>query len=194
MASEIGFESKVWNNISRYKSTLIILLIVGLLLLIPLIAMQYTNEVNWDWFDFLVAGLLLSGTGIAFDILSRKSSKISYRLATAISVGTALLMVWANLAVGIIGSEDNSANLMYLGVLAVGAIGGVIVKFRPMGMSLTMIAVAIAQVILTVIAVSLKLGAPYNSSTQLIVINGFFIELWLLSAWFFAKGAKPEDS
>jgi predicted membrane channel-forming protein YqfA (hemolysin III family) len=177
---------------SRYKSTAIILLIVGLILLIPFVAMQQTNEVNWTLSDFVVAGFLLTVTGIALDIISRKSSKISYRLASAIAIGTALLIVWSNLAVGIIGSEDNSANLMYLGVLTIGVFGGLIVKFRPLGMSFALIATAIAQVIVTAIAVFLDLGAPYNSSTQLIIFNGFFIELWLVSAWFFAKVSMPE--
>ncbi|MDP2301674.1 MAG: hypothetical protein Q8N03_04525 [Ignavibacteria bacterium] len=177
-------------SMSRYKSTAIILFIVGLILLIPFIAMQQTNEVNWTLSDFVVAGFLLTGTGIAFDIISRKSSKISYRFASAIAICTALFMVWSNLAVGIIGSENNSANLMYPGVLTIGIVGGFIVKFRPLGMSFALIATAIAQVIVTAIAVFLDLGAPYNSSTQLIIFNGFFIELWLVSAWFFAKASK----
>ena len=56
-----------------------ILFIVAFLLLIPLVAMQFTNEVNWTLFDFAVAGVLLLGTGIIFDLVIRKIKNMKYR-------------------------------------------------------------------------------------------------------------------
>jgi hypothetical protein len=50
-----------------------------------------------------------------------------------------------NLAVGVIGTEDDPANLMYVGVLAVGIIGAIIARFRPHGMARTLFATALAQ-------------------------------------------------
>jgi hypothetical protein len=49
-----------------------------------------------------------------------------------------------NLAVGIIGSEDNPANLMYGGVLAVGIIGAIIARFEPHGMARALVATTLA--------------------------------------------------
>jgi uncharacterized membrane protein len=42
--------------------------IVAFILAIPLVAMQFTNEVNWKLSDFVVMGALLSITGIAIEL------------------------------------------------------------------------------------------------------------------------------
>jgi hypothetical protein len=77
-----------------------IALATGLLLLIPLIAMQFTEEVNWDGTDFLVMGILLFGMGSLFVLLSRKAPR-SYRLGIGIACAALLFYIWAELAVGI---------------------------------------------------------------------------------------------
>lgn len=48
-----------------------ILIAAGVLLCIPLVAMQFTNEVNWDGFDFIVAGILLLATGLTIEFVLR---------------------------------------------------------------------------------------------------------------------------
>jgi hypothetical protein len=88
----------------KNKRLLFILLIVAFLLFIPLIAMQLTNEVNWTLFDFIVAGVLLLGTGLIFDLVIRKTKNIKYRIAISVALLIILLLVWAELAVGIFGT------------------------------------------------------------------------------------------
>lgn len=100
---------------------------VTTLLLLPLIAMQFTTEVNWTSSDFVVAGILLGGTALLIELGCRFSANLAGRAGWALLVLTCLLLIWINLAVGIIGSEDNPANLLYLVVLAsfaLGAVGG----------------------------------------------------------------------
>ncbi|MGB4972677.1 MAG: hypothetical protein WBO32_08455, partial [Cyclobacteriaceae bacterium] len=63
----------------KIKRLLIITSIVGLLLLIPLVAMQFTNEVNWTFMDFIVAAILLMGTGLGIDFVLRKVERTPYR-------------------------------------------------------------------------------------------------------------------
>jgi hypothetical protein len=126
--------------------------IAALILLLPLIAMQFTDEVNWDAFDFAFMGALLGGVGLGFELAVRKSGDWAYRAAAGIALAAVFLLVWVNGAVGIIGSEDNPANLMYGGVLAVGIIGAIIARFRPDGMARALVATALTLALVAVIA------------------------------------------
>ncbi|MBX7172855.1 MAG: hypothetical protein K1X72_17930 [Pyrinomonadaceae bacterium] len=80
-------------------------LTAGLILLIPLIAMQFTTEVNWTKFDFLVAGVLLFGTGLLLELALRIVQKFTYRVAVCAAILLGLFVIWAELAVGLIGTR-----------------------------------------------------------------------------------------
>lgn len=86
------------------KSIILVVLATALILLVPLLAMQFTNEVAWDLFDFAVAGALLTGTGLMYVILTRKMSNTRYRTAVGVGFAVALFLVWLELAVGVIGT------------------------------------------------------------------------------------------
>lgn len=88
----------------RARHLLFILLTTAAILLVPLVAMQFTAEVRWTGSDFIVAGALLAGTGIIFDLAMSKTRTRKTRLAAAAVIGLAFLFVWAELAVGIVGS------------------------------------------------------------------------------------------
>lgn len=90
--------------IMQNKRIIGIVLTVALLLLIPLIAMQFTNEVNWTFIDFIVAGFLLFATGLACDLVIRKVTKVEYRIAVCLIILAALVLLWAELAVGVFGT------------------------------------------------------------------------------------------
>lgn len=81
-----------------------IVLTVAIMLLIPFIAMQFTNEVNWSVSDFMVAAVLLLGTGLLCELVMRKVKNIKTRLAICGVILLALLIIWIELAVGIFGS------------------------------------------------------------------------------------------
>jgi len=72
---------------------------------------------------------------------------MAYRFAVGVALTTAFILLWVNGAVGIIGDESNDANIMYFGVLAVGFIGAIIARFRPLGMARALYAMALAQVL-----------------------------------------------
>ena len=134
------------------KRTIGIVLAAACILLLPLLAMQITDEVVWDLADFAVAGALLVGTGLTYELATRMTGNTAYRAAIGLALAAALILVWMNLAVGLIGTEDNPANLMYGGVLAVGIIGAIIARFRPHGMARAFFATALAQALVPVIA------------------------------------------
>lgn len=87
--------------IMESKRLVIIVLIVAFLLLIPLIAMQFTGEVNWTLSDFIVAGVLLLGTGLMLDLVMKKVKKTPVRITFIMIILVILLVIWAELAVGI---------------------------------------------------------------------------------------------
>ena len=163
----------------------------ALLWLLPLIAMQFTAEMNWDETDFIVFGAMMAGACGAFELAARLTGNGAYRAAAAIALAAAFLLIWINLAVGIIGSEDNPANLMYFGVLAIGIAGAVVARFKAAGMARALAAMAIAHVLIAVITLAAGLGSEGANWPQVIfVLNGFFAAMWLASAWLFRKAVR----
>jgi threonine/homoserine efflux transporter RhtA len=81
-----------------------VVLAVGVLLLIPYFAMKFTGEVNWTPIDFITAGVLLLGTGLACEFVLRKVKSVGYRLAICAGILFVLFIIWAELAVGLIGT------------------------------------------------------------------------------------------
>jgi hypothetical protein len=90
--------------VAHNKRLLIIVLSVVVLLLIPLVAMQFSNEVNWSVFDFLVAGALLLSTGLLIELVIRKVTKRKHRILLFAIILLALLIIWIELSVGVFGS------------------------------------------------------------------------------------------
>lgn len=88
----------------KNKRLIAIVITVVILLLVPLIAMQFTNEVNWDLFDFIVAGILLLGTGLTCEFVLRKVNKPASRIALCAVILLVLALIWVELAVGIFGT------------------------------------------------------------------------------------------
>jgi hypothetical protein len=87
------------------KSQNITRIVIGasIVLLVPLIAMLFTDEVQWGLFDFLIIGTLLIGAGVAYEFVTSKVDP-KHRGALAVVFVAAVLLIWAELAVGVFGS------------------------------------------------------------------------------------------
>lgn len=113
------------------------------------------------------------------------------RTAVAAALGTALLLVWAIGALGVIGS-GGPPDLMYVGVLLVAAAGTVLARLRPHGMATAMLATAAALVVVTVVALAAGLQDHEGASVaDILAVNGMFAALFCVSAWLFRRAAKP---
>lgn len=167
-----------------------IMFAAAFLLLLPLLAMRINNDVVWGPDDFVAAWALLAGAGITYRLATRKAGNFAYRAAVGVAVATALILVWVNLAVGLIGDEDNPANLMYGGVLAVGVVGAMIARFQPHGMAGALFATALAQMLVGVIALIAGLGLIRDA----LILNGFFAVLWVSSALLFRHAAREHNN
>ena len=114
----------------------------------------------------------------------------AYRFAVGVALGAAFLLVWLSLGVGIIGKDGDPANLMYFGVLAVGLIGALLARFQPRGMARALVAMALAQTVVVVIALLERLGYPWSGPLEILALNGFFVALFVGSAWLFRHAAR----
>ncbi len=179
---------------SLYQSLVPPAIITIVLLLIPLVAMQFTDEVVWGTFDFVFAGGLIFGTGAAYQLITRKSVKTTYRAAIGLALISSLLLVWVNGAVGIIGSENNTVNLWYFGVIAFGIPSAVAARLKPKGMALTLFGMAFIMALIA--GTALMSGAhhlPYSSVTEILGLNGFFVMLFIVSGLLFRNAAGEEE-
>jgi len=152
------------------------------LLLLPLVAMQFTDEVAWSGGDFMVfGGMLLLACG-AWELAVRLSASLAYRAGFGIAIAATFLMTWVNLAVGIIGDGGHAANLAYFGVPVIGAIAAALGQGRPVGMARAMVVTAVAQGLVGVYAAAL-------GSTEGALFAVGLLVAWLASAYFFRKSA-----
>lgn len=176
------------------KSISLVALGTAFLLLIPLMANRYVEGANWSPGDFIAAGIMLFGAGLAFVLIARKWDNTMYRLGVGVAVAAGLMLVWANAAVGLVGSEDNPANLLYAGVLAVALIGAFAARFRPLGMSNAMFAASLTYVAVTAVALFVwkPTGAAAEPSVQVLnvlVANGVFAAVWAVSGLLFRRAS-----
>lgn len=162
---------------------------VAAVLLLPLVATLFTDDVNWSAADFLFAGVVLVSVGVAFELVVRKTTDTVYRAAMAVALAGALLLVWANGAVGI---TDSAADGLYLGVIAVGFVGAVLARFRASGMARALIAMAFAQTLVAIVALAAGMVPAHNSAFEVMGITAFFVALFAGSALLFRKAARAE--
>lgn len=162
--------------------------IAAALLLLPLVA-----GAPWTPSDYIFAATVFGIVGGAFELAVRRSGSGWYRAGAAVALATAFLLVWINAAVGIIGSEGNAANAMFLVVILVAAAGAVVARFEASGMARAMALAAAAETIVGAIAFAFRLGAnapPFFPGVILLI--GFFALTWLLSAWLFRRTAQEK--
>jgi hypothetical protein len=173
------------------RSILRVALAAAAVLLVPLVAMQVGGAVAWTAFDFAVAGVLVGGTGLAYELAARRAGDIAYRAAAGLALAAGFVLVWLVGAVGVVGEEGDRADLMYGGVLAVAVVGAAIARLRADGMARALLATALAQALVGAIALALgKHEAPISSVLEIVGLNGSFVALFAGSAWLFRHAAR----
>jgi hypothetical protein len=192
-------------SIIMQKSITRIAIGTGCILLVPLLGNLFMGW-NWPWFAFPAWGALLFGTGLTYELIANKGGTIVYRIAVGIACATGFVLFFMNAAAGIIG--DGPVNLMYLGVLSVGFVGAFIARFRPSAMALALVATAVAQMLVPVIALVIwKAGwqelltdpnsphPPFDPGVvPVFVLNLVFAILWIVSALLFRQAGNPRSN
>lgn len=154
------------------------------LLLAPLVAMQFDAEgVHWTAMDFVFAAVMLGSAGGLYELAVRLGRDNAYVLAAGLAVGAGFVTIWANLAVGIVGSENNPVNDWFFVVPALALLAGVVARFRAAGLAWAMRLAAAAQV-------ALAAWLAVAGHGQVWVFTAVMCAAWLLSAQLFAR-ARP---
>ncbi len=167
-------------------------LLTAFLLLIPLLGNLFVEGWDWRWHSFVLAGIVLFGTGFAYELIAGRSEKIAYKTAFGIGLGTALLLFWVNGAVGVIGSENNPANLLFGLVFLAGFIGSLFSRFKARGMSYTMSLAAIIQFLIPLFALIVwPAQASWGEAgvVGVLVFNSIFSLLFSFSALLFQRAS-----
>lgn len=161
------------------------------LLCVPAIAMRYTSEISWTGSDFVVMGVLFASILGAYDFLASRAPGLAYRAASVLTTLGLFLLIWINLAVGIIGHEGNPANLMFAGVIAIVVGGACLARFKAGGMARTLFAAAAAQAATGAIALAGDLGVEGRGwPRDVIVLTIFFTGLWATAGTLFRIAAR----
>mgnify|MGYP007051660235 CR=1 FL=1 len=154
------------------------------LLAAPAVAMRMGADVDWTAVDFIAAAVLLAVPLTVFELALRASGSLAYRAGVVVALGTAFLITWSNLAVGILGNEDEPINLIFFGVIPVAVVGACLARFRAKGLASAMAAAAAAQAATVVVAL-------VGGHSEAAIITMFAIG-WLLAAGLFRVAAREE--
>ena len=152
-------------------------------LLTPWVLMQVGSPVEWTAFDFAVFGTLLLALCLGLELAMRLSMRWSYRIAATMTVVGGFFMVWANLAVGIIGNEEDPRNLLFYAILLLGLAGALFSRFDARGLMWTLRGMAVAQLLVFVIAATFDWAL-------LPVFTIVYFAWWLVAGELFKKASR----
>ena len=159
------------------------------LLLTPLVMMQISDEWHWNIGSFLLAGIVIGGVVLLYELAERASESRAYRAGVAVALITSFLTIWATIV-----RDDGNGIGFFLLVMAA-AVGGFAAWFRPAGMARTMLGVAIMQGLLSLaIATAPSTAGMQGGAFKVLLFGGFFTTLWLSSAMFFRAAARSPDT
>jgi len=168
--------------------------VAAALLVLPLIAMQFTRDVNWTTSDFIVWGIMLATVGGLFELAVRLSPLPSYRAGFGVALLGAFLVTRTNLAVGIVGSEDNPANQLFFLALLVGIVGAGVARLRSPGMAHAMFATAIALAAAFIIAEMRPTDEIWVPASREALGTGIFLFAFVASGLLFRRAAAHSSS
>lgn len=161
---------------------------VVFILLLPLV-----TGAPWTLSDYVAMGVMLGIAGLLVELAVRVSGDGAYRAGALVAVAAGFLLVWVNLAVGLLGSEDNPANMLFAGVILTAVLGAVIARFRPTGMARAMFVAAGAQFLVGIAALAGGLGSDGPQGLhEAVAGTAIFGALWLIAGGLFSKSARNE--
>jgi hypothetical protein len=162
------------------------------LLAIPAAMMQVPGS-GWAWSvgDFVFAGVMIVATALLYERAAKLSDIWAYRAGAAVALGAAFLLVWINLAVGIVGNEGDPRDAAYFCEVLFAAGAAFTALLRPAAMARAMLATAAIQLLVTALALAAGWGARESlGAAGVLILNAGFAALWLVSAALFWRATR----
>jgi hypothetical protein len=163
-------------------------LVTAAVLAIPAVAMALdlaipdpgngSDGVNWGPMDFVLMGVLVLGSGLLFEYATSRAGTLGHKAAIGIAVAGALLLVWVNLAVGMMDVE--TGNLLYVLVLTVVLVGAAIGRFAPRDAAIALFAAAAVHAVAAIVGLVAGLGPTLPA-------DAFFVVAWVVSGVLFRQ-------
>lgn len=186
MTNDMDMNMDAGRPMSRFRMAL--WAAAAFVLVLPLIAMQFTEEVDWSASDFIFAGVLIFGSLTAYEVAVRKPGDAVYRAGVGLGIAATFLLVWGNAAVYI---TDSPADTLYYGAAGVGIVGVVIALFRPGAGARALLAAVLALVVACAASLASDLVPnPYVSTVEVIGITTFYAALYGGAAYLLREAAS----
>ena len=142
--------------------------------------------------EFLLLGVIAAALIGGFMVLkARYSGNIHYRNGLILGIVGAFLLFWINGAVGIIGSSNNDANMLYVAMLGLGLVASLAVRFKPEGLVKVLYGMVFLQVAIPVVAIlgTFDVTQP-GWNTDVAVLTAVFCVIWFWTLRQFSKAAE----
>jgi len=169
----------LWNRwrIARWS-------VVAILLLLPLAMMQVVPDWNWGPGAFVLAGVVIGGPVLLYEVAARRSASTAYGLGAAVALATSFVTVWTTIV------RDDGNGLGFFGAVFAAAACAFVAKGRAEGMARAMLATAGVQALLAALVAT----APITQEpVRILVLSGVLCLGWLGSAGLFRRSALQED-
>jgi hypothetical protein len=171
-----------WNywRVARWTAALV-------LLLIPAVMMRVSTEWHWTIGSFVVAGIMIGGVGLLYELAEKASGSRAYRAGVGIALVTSVLTVWTTIV------RDDGNGIGFLLAVVTAAVGAFAAWFRPAGMARAMLGVAVMQALVGVAVATAPVTARVpDGPFKALAFGGFFTMLWLISAVCFRAAASGD--
>ena len=186
--TSVGIVRENTTHMSQLGKTMLRVALGALaVLMVPLVASQVVEGWHWGVGGFVFAYVLFFATGMAYAVIARRMAAWSYKAGVGVALVAGFALGWSNMVH--VADSENPANLVYFGVLAVGAVGAWLARLEPRGLARTLFAMAVT---LALIAVMLPSGAPPYLARNMAIGHGVFVALFTASGLLFRHASLAE--
>lgn len=175
-------------HMAQMQRTVVRVALVALgLLMVPLVASRVVDGWNWGPGAFVFTYVLFFATGMAYALIARKMNLWAYKAAAGLALAAGFILGWA--AMVHMSETENPLNLVYFGVLAVGAVGAGLARLEARGMARASFSMAAALAVAWVITQVLSSDTPAGPVWNIGVMHGGFVLLFAASGLLFRRAS-----